>query len=146
MTLENYELRDPRRLIEDVVAQHSLREGRAYVVLVEDPPGKQTIKAVRELSTPALIEDYHEASDEIRDVVGRLGIPDSRRPIQHMLVTVLVRPGLCVFGPNEGRWMSAWRYSHHFADAFDSEVIVVTEHGWADFMTDFAGHSPAIVA
>lgn len=146
MSLENYELRDPRRLIEQVVGQHSLLEGRAYLVLVEDPPGNQMIKAVRELSTPALIEEYDEASNEIRDVVRGLGIPDSRRPIRHMLVTVLVRPGLCVFGPNEGRWLKAWRYSHHFTDAFDGHVIVVTEHGWADFMTEFADHSPAISA
>lgn len=35
-------------------------------------------------------------------------VPDELRPPQPSAVTVIVRPGLCVFGPNEGRWLSAW--------------------------------------
>lgn len=41
---------------------------------------------------------------------------------------------------------AAWRYSNHLTNAFDGGVMLVTEHGWADFMTDYAGHSPAMAA
>lgn len=40
--------------------------------------------------------------------------------------------------------MAAWRYSIHLANAFDGSMILVTEHGWCDFMTEEAGHSPAM--
>jgi hypothetical protein len=42
--------------------------------------------------------------------------------------------------------VSAWRYSNHLTNAFDGRMILVTEHGWTDFMTDTAGYSPAMVA
>jgi hypothetical protein len=61
-------------------------------------------------------------------------------------VTFVVRPGLCVFGPNEGRWMSAWRYSNHLTNCFSGDVVLVTEHGWAALMADAGGHSPAMAA
>jgi hypothetical protein len=50
-----------------------------------------------------------------------------------------------VFGPSEDQWFLAWRYSHHFAQAYDGGVILVTEHGWRDFSSDDGGHSPALV-
>lgn len=29
--------------------------------------------------------------------------------------------------------------------AYTGDVTVVTEHGWADFMTNWGGHSPSMV-
>lgn len=93
-----------------------------------------------------MIDDWHAACAEIYDVMTRLDIPDEPGPPQHTAVTVLVRPGLCVFGPNEGCWFSAWRYSNHLTNAYDGSLILVTEHGWADFMSDTAGLAPAMAA
>ena len=117
-----------------------------HVVLVARPSSEQRIVTIRRLATPALIDDWHSASNEIYDVMQELPIPDRPARPDHSVLTVVVRPGLCVFGPNEGRWMSAWSYSNHFRNCFDGSVILVTEHGWADFMTDTAGHSPALAA
>jgi len=58
-------------------------------------------------------------------------------------MTFVVRPGPCVFGPNESHWLYAWRYSNHFTNAYSSHIILVTEHGWCDFMTHQAGLTPA---
>ena len=42
--------------------------------------------------------------------------------------------------------MRAWQLSNHVADTFNGGVILVTEHGWSDFITDAAGHTPAMAA
>ena len=31
-------------------------------------------------------------------------------------------------------------------DVYTGELILVTEHGWVDFMTDACGHEPRMVA
>jgi len=74
----------------------------------------------------------------------RLPIPDRPAPLDHSVMTVVARRGLCVFEPNEGHWMSAWRYSNHFTNAFDGTVMLVTEHGWSDFSTDTGGTTPSL--
>ena len=61
-------------------------------------------------------------------------------------VTIVVRPGFAVFGPNEGVWCRGWRYANHVQDVYTGELILVTEHGWVDFMTDACGHEPRMVA
>ncbi len=61
-------------------------------------------------------------------------------------MTVVVRPGRTVFGPNESVWFSGWRYSNHFEAISTGDVMLVTEHGWLDFMTREAGHVPRMVA
>lgn len=146
MNLEPSEIRSPARLIEKVAAQVQLAPDKAYVVLVAHPSTEQRIVAIRRLATPALIDDWHEARDEIHDVVRDLPIPDEPHPPTHTVTTVLVRPGYCVFGPNEGSWLRAWQLSNHCANTFNAGVILVTEHGWSDFMTDAAGHVPAMAA
>lgn len=76
----------------------------------------------------------------------RLDIPDEPRPPQHCCVTVVVRNGLCVLGPNEGEWHRAWRYSNHLRSVFDGGLILVTPHGWVDVLSDTAGVTPAMAA
>jgi hypothetical protein len=146
MTLHSYEFRSPAQLIEQVADEVPLVPGTAYVVLVAHPSTEQRIVAIRRLETPALIDDWYDASEEIHHVMRELAIPEEPRPPQHSALTVVVRRGYCAFGPNEGAWMNAWSYSNHLTNAFHGGLILVTEHGWADFMTDAAGHSPALVA
>lgn len=93
-----------------------------------------------------MIDDWHEASEEIYELMHELAIPEGPPPPRHSAVTVLVRSGYCVFGPNEGNWLSAWKYSNHLTNAFNGGLILVTEHGWTDFMTHAAGLSPAVAA
>ncbi|HEU5042803.1 MAG TPA: hypothetical protein VFT75_01560 [Nocardioidaceae bacterium] len=102
--------------------------------------------AVRSLRTPALIDDWYDAREELYDVMQSFAIPDEPRPPRHSAITFVVRRGLCVLGPNEGRWMSAWRDSNHLTNAYDGSVVLVTEHGWYDFMTDAAALTPSIAA
>ena len=143
MPREPYEYRDPAAVIAEVARRVPLIEDTAYLVLVANPSTEQRIVTVQRFDTPALIDDYDEPMKEIRARVQALPIPDVVPPT-HSLLTVLVRPGLCVFGPNESVWLNAWRYSNHLARAFGSELILVTEHGWCDFMTECAGTEPAL--
>jgi hypothetical protein len=146
MELSTYEYRDPSRLIWQLARRVQLSAGMVYVVLVARPSTEQRIVTTRALDLPALIGDYQEACEELQNVMRLLPIPAGPPPPDHSVETVLVRPGLCVFGPNESRWMEAWRYSNHLTNAFVGDLILVTEHGWCDFMTYEAGHSPALVA
>lgn len=144
MKLKSYEFRDPARLVEEVAERVPLSPGAVYVVLVAHPSTAQRVVEVRRLESPAMIDDYWDARAELCELMRQLPIPEHPPPPRHAALTVVVRPGLCVFGPNEGRWMSAWRYSNHLTNAFDGDLILVTEHGWTDLMTEFAGHSPAM--
>jgi len=67
-----------------------------------------------------------------------------RRHYEHALVTVVVRPGRCVFGPNELVWSKGWRYANHLQAVFDGDLVLVTEHGWLDLMSREAGFEPAM--
>ena len=144
--MHSFEFRDPAKLINEIAQRVPLAEDTAYVALVAHPSTEQRLVTVRQLSTPALIDDYEEAIDELGDVMESLEIPGATRPPSHSVITIVVRPGLCVFGPNEGCWMSAWRYSNHFRDCYDGGVVLVTEHGWSDFMNESAWCSPAMAA
>ena len=146
MTLRSYDFRSPAELVDQVALRVPLQADSVYVVLVARPSSEQRIVTIRRLATPALIDDWDFASNEIYDVMQESPIPDRSARPDHSMLTLVVRPGLCVFGPNEGRWMSAWRYSNHFRNCFDGSVILITEHGWVDLMTDTAGHSPALAA
>lgn len=146
MSLESYEFRSPDQLIAQVAGEVPLTAGAAYVVLVADPPTAQRIVAIRRLESPAVIDDWQEASEEIYELMQELAIPEAPPPPRHSAITVLVRTGYCVFGSNEGNWLSAWKYSNYLSNAFNGGLILVTEHGWSDFMTHAAGLSPALVA
>ena len=141
MALEPWDIKDPDLLIHSVAEQVPLTEDTAYVVLVRHPSTRQEIVQIRKLDLPALLDDGDDISDELRDVVRSFGVPHTRECL-HAVVTVLVRPGRCVIGPNEVVWFKGWRYSNHFVRTFDSDLILVTEHGWIDLMTEFAGHEP----
>jgi hypothetical protein len=74
-------------------------------------------------------------------------MPIPKRPrgeIDHAVMTIIARRGMAVFGRREQPWLLGWRYSNHLADVFDSDVILMTEHGWCDLMTDWGGHQPRL--
>jgi hypothetical protein len=141
MQLEPFEYRDHARLVHEVDRRVALVENSAYVALVYKPSTTQRLVTVRRLGTPGVIDRYEDACTELREVMQGLPIPDAPRP-QHSVMTFVVRPGACVFGPNERNWLFAWRYSNHLTQAFTSNLILVTEHGWCDFMTHEAGAAP----
>jgi hypothetical protein len=144
MKLEPYEYKDPAALITDVAGRVPLTEDTAYLVLVANPATEQRIVVLQRYDAPALLDDYDEARNEIYERVQALPIPDGGRP-RHSVMTVLVRRGLCVFGPQDLPWFQAWRYSNHLRPVFGSEFILVTEHGWCDLMTGSGGSRPALV-
>ena len=144
MTLETYEIRDPERLIREVAERVPLEEDTAYAVLVRLPSTEQRIVDVKRLDLPALLDDDDEIRDDLRAVAESYGVPWTRE-CRYSLVTVVVRPGRCVFGPNESVWLKGWRYSNHLQRIFDSDLILVTEHGWSHFFSRFAGYQPAMV-
>jgi hypothetical protein len=111
MTLHTYDFRSPSQLIEQVGARVPLLDNTAYVVLVVRPSTDPKNVTIRRLDTLVLIDDWQDARDEIYEVMQELPIPERPERIDHSVITVLVRHGLCVFGPNEGTWMSAWQYS-----------------------------------
>ena len=145
MTLRSSDLRDPHDLMRQLTTRVSLTEDTAFLLLVAEPSTRQELVTVQRLRTPAALSHWGEARDELQRTVESLTIPRGAGPPSHLLLTVVVRAGLCVFGPHEDQWLLAWRYSHHFAQAYDGGVILVTEHGWRDFMSDEAGFSPALV-
>jgi hypothetical protein len=141
--LHSYDVRDPATLIADIAQRAPLVEGTAHLALVRDVSTAMKVLRVDTLRLPAEIIDWEEGCDELRRVVESWPIPDGRGRPRHTPVLVVVRPGLCVFGPNEAVWFRAERYANHLANVWPTRDILVTEHGWLDFMTNEAGLAPA---
>jgi hypothetical protein len=145
MKLPTFELRDPARLMNDVAERVPLTEDRAYAALVHHPSTRQLLLEVVPIPLPALLDDDDDISDQLRTVAESFGI-EWRHPIEHLLMTIIVRPGLTVVGPNESVWLNGWRSANHFQGIHTGDLIVVTEHGWLEFMTNEAGHFPRMAA
>jgi hypothetical protein len=141
--LHHYDVRDPSRLIADISERVPLVEGTAHLALVADVSTTQKVLRIDTLRLPAEIIDRQESSEELRRVVESWPIPDRRGRPRHTPVLVVVRPGLCVFGPNEAVWFMAERYANHLSNVWPTLDILVTEHGWLDYMTYEAGLTPA---
>lgn len=141
--LRPYDVRDPARLIADIAERTSLIEGSAHLALVRDVSTEQRVLRVDTLKLPAEIVDWEEGCEELRRVVDKWKIPLERGRPRLTPVLVVVRPGLCVFGPNEGVWFRAERYANFIASVWPVMDILVTEHGWLDFRTNAAGSHPA---
>jgi len=146
MTPRPWQLHDPARLLTEISERFPLVEDTALLALVQRPSTEQKLIDVERLRSPALLDDWNEASEEICERMHRFDIPERPRRPEHAGVTIVVRGGLCVLGPNEGDWYRAWRYSNHLRNAFDGGLILVTPHGWVDVLSDTAGLSPAMAA
>lgn len=146
--LKPYELRDPDRLIREVAERITLVEDTSWLALVHHPSTDQRLVQVDPLPIPALLDDDDDISAHLRTAAEAFGIGwgEPGRGPDHMAVTIIVRPGYAVFGPNEGVWCKGWRYANHLQSLHTGELMLVTQHGWADFMTDAAGHKPRMVS
>lgn len=144
MKLRSYDFRDPAELIEQVHAREPLQAGDAMLVLVKNPSSEQQIVQIDRLPVDACIPHYLAVTKLLSDRVRAMSIPDEPRPPRHSVMTVIARHGLTVFGDNESQWLLGWRYSNHLCNTFNSDLILVTEHGWHDFSTDWGGHHPRI--
>ncbi len=110
---------------------------------MRDVSTEQEVLRVDTLRLPAEILDWEEGSEELRRVVDGWPVGFERGAPRHTPVLVVVRPGLCVFGPNEAVWFLAERYANFMASLWPVLDVLVTEHGWLDFMTNEAGATPA---
>lgn len=146
MKLQPWDLRDPAAFMSDIAERVPLPEDAAYLALVEHPSSEQRILSVKPLPVPALLDDGDDISEDLCDAARSFGVGCHRRRPQHALVTVIVRPGRCVFGPNEAVWLNGWHHPNHFESAFSGDLVLVTEHGWADLMSAEAGHEPRVSA
>ncbi|MGH3384324.1 MAG: hypothetical protein ACRDO1_07080 [Nocardioidaceae bacterium] len=144
MTLQRFEFRDPGLLLSDIAERQPLVEDTALLAVVQEPSTDQRLTHVEVLPVSARVDASVDLSELLRSTMERLPVPEwSRtRSITHAVMTVLVRSGPTIFGANESRWFVGWRYSNHVMDAITGDVLLVTEHGWADFMTDWGGHEP----
>ena len=143
--LHLYDVRDPARLIADIAVRASLVEGSAHLALVRDVSTEQRVLRVDQLRLPAEIVDSYAGSRELRRVTEGWSVPfEGGRP-RHTPVLVIVRPGLCVFGLNEGVWFRAERYANVGGALWPIRDMLVTEHGWLDFMTNEASSLPAAI-
>ncbi len=143
--LAMYDLRDTQALIDDIARRHPLTEGTTLLALVHQPARAQRLLAVQELPTLDPDREWdRDLSDFLYDVVHGLEIPPRTESSASILVTVIVRRGHNGWGPLEKLWGLAWRYSNHNSDAFDRDIIVVTEHGWCSLWSDVGGVHPRL--
>lgn len=145
MALQTYELRDPARLMADISEQTALVEDTAHVALVHHPSTTQRLVTVKQLDLPALLDDDDRVSEPLRAVAESFGLGLEVPFGEYLLMTVVVRPGRCILGPNEAVWLNGWRYANHMQRLVTGDLILVTEYGWVDFMTHAAGHEPAML-
>lgn len=103
MQLKPYDVRDPAALIAEIAERVDLTEGTAWLALIHRPSTTQKLLEVIPLELPALLDDSEDISGVLRDAVQGLGL-GWRRHDEHAVVTVVVRPGRCVLGPNELVW------------------------------------------
>ena len=141
--LRAYDVRDPARLIADIAERVPLVQGSAHLALVRDVSTDQEVLRVDTLRLPAEILHWEEASEELCRVVDDWPVGFEPGAPRHTPVLVIVRPGLCVFGPNEAVWFMAECYANFMANLWSARKILVTEHGWLEFMTYEAGPTPA---
>lgn len=146
--LARYELRDPQALMDQIATSVRLTDGSVYLALVHQPAAGQRLLAIQELTPlPADIDSQHRGrSDLLYDRVWRLAIPRRSERSASILVTVIVRRGTNGWGREEKRWAMAWRYSNHNSEAFDRDLLVVTEHGWCSLWSELGGLEPSMVA
>jgi hypothetical protein len=106
--LQPYDLRDQGRLMHDIASRRQLVPDSAHLALVRDPSTEQQVVRVERLGVPAEILDWQRLATSCV-ALSRVG---RSRPVDapgNRPVLVVARPGLCVFGPNEGAWLMADR-------------------------------------
>jgi hypothetical protein len=147
MDASDYDRRDPGAILAAVASRHPFRGGEVLFVLVRTPYRGEDI--VHITASP---RDRWEHLDEfeLKELLAlearRMPIPEwNGAPPSHEIMTIVPRTGFAIVGEDEQRWLSAWMYSNHGTNAFTSDLAVVTEHGWVEFMSDWGGREPRLV-
>lgn len=147
MELRPWEYRDPGQVLTAVVADGPLSEGDLLLALVNDPSGEQQVlRTIRiDVDDQRRLNPY-EGHDMLEDYLNRLAVPmrSPGVPPRHSVLTISARRGPAIIGPAEAAYLTAWRYWNHPVDAYVGELMVVTEHGWADFMSGWGGREPRL--
>ena len=147
MEMKAYGYRDPGQVLRDVTAVHPLIEGGALIALVLDPTGAQQVVDVSVITASTWDKiDEVQRSRLLCEQAEQFTIPIRRSPddLWHSMITIVARRGLTVLGRKEAEWLYAWRYSNHLTGAFSGDLILVTEHGWVDFVTHQGGYEPRL--
>lgn len=152
--IDRWQLRDPASLLTELDHLVPLTQG-TLVALVHLPSTRQELMAAVPVDWADTAEggdmldaelDGDARSELLRRAAEKLWgrRPTSRRRPEHAFVTVVARTGRAVFGPRETEIGSAWRYANHLLPVFDSELLLVTPHGWRAFTDDSCGAGPAL--
>lgn len=146
MDLKSYEYRDPGQVLLDVLRRHALADGDVLLALVREPSAAQEVVAIRRLDADLWrTNGDRERADFLAGEARQLPVPEWRgAPPEHSIMTVVARRGWCLIGREEAQWLIAWRYSNHLLNAFSGELILLTEHGWVDFMSGLGGPEPRL--
>ena len=152
--------RDRARVLGEILRRYPVAPVRPGTTLIAHlDRATQAVLGVRSIRTPTPVLDandcFQEAqflrlSEELRAVAQDLvprQIWDRRRkgPPKSELITVVCREGEPVITPTELIYHWGWRYSNHFADAFNGEVFVLTPQGWAELYTKWTSTQPALL-
>ncbi len=130
--------------MDEVVQRTAITPDSVTLVVVDQPATHQRILAVRRLDLTAAQDDWYELSHRLHDEMQTLPIPPRRQDQRTIVVTIIGRPGFNVWTSIEGTWATAWRYSNHLTDAFDGDIVVVTEHGWAALLNELGATEPRL--
>ena len=142
----DHRFRDLTVLMHEIADHCPLTPGLAMLAVVEDPSTVQRLTHLERLPVDARLDHGEDLSTLLYETMDRLPVPDDHAAdIRHTVLTVLVRPGFAVIGRHEKQWWLGWRYSNHFRRVWDSDLAVVTEHGWYELMSRWAGRTPAMV-
>ena len=144
MNLYPFQFRNPGQLLVDVLAEHKIGDGDVLLALVQHPDREQRLLHVARLGR-AVPDDTYDRSALLYDAMQLMPIPPSRRDGPTVAVmTILARRGPAVIGAREDEWALAWRYSNHLTDAYTGDLMLVTEHGWTDWLTGLSGATPQL--
>ena len=144
-----WDIRAPATILGELLRRSRAEPGQVLVALVTsgDDADEELVDVVRvhhgdlpgRRDASDLLRTHAEAIAGERPWVGGRWMPP-----RHVFLTVVCRSGRVVPGPDELFWLMAWRYSNHFAAAFNGDVYLVTEHGWTGCADKRAGFSPAL--
>lgn len=139
-----HDFTDIADLMDQIAATHEFYDGSVLVALVHDPESTQKIVRIDRAPAGAYADDA-TADKQMNDILTALPV-EERAEFRYRTLTIVVHRGLTVMGDIDLRWSNALKYGWKPAGCFTTAQVIVTEHGWLEFMSGAAGHTPAMVA